>query len=117
MCGKPTGSHRSFFSVFLSLLLTVPFLTGCEEGASFRVVEVRVGGNEGEDDGVLSLDLWGVIFGPAEEGGVTQLPLRPGDELGVDFDGDGSWIPILPSDGDTLVFRTEDHGVYLGPCN
>ncbi len=77
------------------------------------MVEVRVGGNEGEDDGVLSLDLWGVIFGPAEEGGVTQLPLRPGDELGVDFDGDGSWIPILPSDGDTLVFRTEDHGVYL----
>ncbi len=110
MTGTKAGSRRRAFSCTVALLLALPVLNGCEQEALFRVVEVRF---EEGDGGVFSLDLWGVIFGPTQEDGATQIPLRPGDELAVDFENDGFWIPILPTDGDTLTFRVENEAVYL----
>lgn len=87
--------------------------TGCQEEEAFRIVEIQVPGEDSSDEGYFTLNFFPHVFVPAEEGDPVKIPLRWSDHFAVDMEDDGAWLPLLPSDGDLLVFDPGDAVVQL----
>ncbi|MGD2123580.1 MAG: hypothetical protein PVJ76_17630 [Gemmatimonadota bacterium] len=87
--------------------------SGCQGDDPFRVVTLQTEGEDPSDEGYFTLNFFPHVFVPAEEGDPVRIPLRFSDQIAVDMEDDGAWLPILASDGDTLVFDPEGALVQL----